>query len=142
MNSCIFCRILTGELESSRAFEDTVVAAFLDIAPINPGHTLVVPRRHVEAFTDLTPVELQHVMSAGQRVAIALKAVFPECEGITFSVAEGEVAGQEVPHTHVHVIPRHKDDGFGWRRYGQPADRAKLDAIASKIVGVVDTVAG
>jgi histidine triad (HIT) family protein len=116
--------------------------AFLDIAPINPGHTLVVPRRHARAFTDLTPVELAHLTSVGQQVALALKAVFPAYEGLTFSVAEGEAAGQEVPHTHLHVIPRHRGDGFGWRRHGQREDRARLDAIANKIVGIIDSVSG
>lgn len=142
MNTCIFCQILTGERDSSRVLENEVVVAFLDIAPINPGHTLVVPRRHVSAFTDLTSVELEHLTISGQHVALALKAAFPEYDGLTFSVAEGEVAGQEVPHTHLHVIPRHKGDGFGWKRQGRPEERASLDVIASKLAGIVDAVTG
>ncbi len=142
MNTCIFCRILSGELDSSRVLENEGVVAFLDIAPINPGHTLVVPRRHVSAFTNLTSVELEHLAAAGQRVGLALKAAFPECGGITFSVAEGEVAGQEVSHTHLHVIPRHKGDGFGWQRHGRPEDRASLDTVALKIASVFNSVVG
>ncbi len=142
MNTCIFCRILTGELDASRVLENEGVVAFLDVAPINPGHTLVVPRRHVSAFTGLTPVELEHLTISGKHVALALKAAFPECGGLTFSVAEGEVAGQEVPHTHLHVIPRHKGDGFGWRRHGRPEDRASLDTIALKIAAVFNSIAG
>jgi diadenosine tetraphosphate (Ap4A) HIT family hydrolase len=142
MSPCIFCQIFTGELDSSRVLENDVVVAFLDIAPMNPGHTLVVPRQHVQAFTDLTPVEPARLTSAGQQVALALKAVFPDYEGFTFSIAEGEVAGQEVPHTHLHVIPRYKGDGFGWRRYGQREERARLGAIAAKIAGIINSVAG
>jgi histidine triad (HIT) family protein len=137
MNNCVFCRILAGDVDSSRVLEDELIVAFLDIGPINQGHTLVVPRRHVEAFTDLTPAEVRALAFSGQRVAAALQKVLPGCEGVTLSLAEGEVAGQEVPHAHLHVIPRYAGDGFGWRRHGQRTDRAALDAVASKIEGAL-----
>jgi histidine triad (HIT) family protein len=135
VGACTFCRILTGELVSSRVLEDNFALAFLDIRPINPGHTLVIPRRHVVSFVDLTAEEAQRVILMGQRVASAQKATLG-CGGITFSVADGEAAGQEVPHTHLHVIPRHSGDGFGWRlpaRYGPNSDRGSLEEIASRI---------
>lgn len=140
MNDCVFCRILAGEVDSSRVLEDELVVAFLDTGPINQGHTLVVPRRHVRAFTDLTPDEVRELVFSAQRVAAALKKVLPGCEGVTLSLADGEVAGQEVPHAHLHVIPRYAGDGFGWRRHGQPGDRAALDAIASRIEGALSGV--
>ena len=76
MTACPFCRILAGELPSSPVLEDELVLAILDIRPANPGHTLVMPRRHVEFFTDLTPAETQQLALAGQRVASALKLGF------------------------------------------------------------------
>ena len=138
MKDCSFCQILRGELPSSRVLEDALVYALLDIHPINPGHTLVIPRRHVCAFTDLNSQEIVQLALIGQRVASALKASFPHCAGISLSLADGEAAGQEVPHTHLHVIPRRTGDGFGWRRYGSVQDRSKLDALAARIRSVLD----
>ena len=71
MTPCPFCRILAGELASSLVLEDALVVAILDIRPANPGHTLVMPRRHVEFFTDLTQTEVEFLTLAGQRVATA-----------------------------------------------------------------------
>ncbi|MBN2390168.1 MAG: HIT family protein [Anaerolineae bacterium] len=138
MKDCKFCQIVRGELPSSRVFENTLVYALLDVNPINPGHTIVIPRRHVCAFTDLNPQEIGQLALIGQRVASALKASFPHCEGISLSLADGEAADQEVPHTHLHVIPRRTGDGFGWRRYGNVQDRSELDALAARIRSVLD----
>ena len=138
MNSCPFCRILAGELPSSPVLEDELVVAILDIHPANPGHTLVIPRRHVEFFTDLTPTEVEQLALSGQRVAKLLKRGFDSCEAVTFSLADGEAAGQDVPHTHLHVIPRRSGDGFGWRAAGALQDRETLDAIASRLRAAVD----
>lgn len=98
----------------------------------------MIPRRHVCAFTDLDSQEIVQLALIGQRVASALKASFPHCEGISLSLADGEAAGQEVPHTHLHVIPRRTGDGFGWRRYGSVQDRSELDALAARIRSVLD----
>jgi diadenosine tetraphosphate (Ap4A) HIT family hydrolase len=72
-------------------------------------------------------------MEVTQRVASCLKTALPDCEGITLSLADGEVAGQEVPHTHFHVIPRHANDLFGWRRLGQRAERSDLESTAARL---------
>lgn len=138
MSLCPFCRILSGELPSSRVLEDDLVLAILDIHPAHPGHTLVMPRRHVESFTDLTAMEVERLALAGQRVAAALKQAFDSCEGVTFSLADGAAAGQDVPHTHLHVIPRRTDDGFGWRAAGSLQNRDALDAIATRLRAAVD----
>ena len=130
---CVFCRILAGEVPASVVLEADLVVAFLDIRPANPGHTLVVPRRHVDSFTDLTPTEVAQVAHCGQRVAAALKRGAVPCEGITVSLADGAAAGQDVPHAHLHVIPRRATDGLGWRAAGRLEQRDELDAIASRI---------
>jgi diadenosine tetraphosphate (Ap4A) HIT family hydrolase len=121
-------------------FENDLVYAFLDIHPINPGHTIVIPRRHVVAFTDLNAQEVAQLALVAQRVARALKTSVPHCEGVSLSLADGEVAGQEVPHTHLHVIPRIKGDGFGWRRFGHIQQRPELDAMAARIRRALDVM--
>ena len=133
MSSCPFCRIISGDLGSVRISENELAVAFLDIRPVNPGHTLVVPRRHVASLTDLTAAEAEAVFRLVQQVSSALKSELPGCEGFTISAADGEIAGQEVPHAHFHVIPRSAGDGFGWRRFGVPAEWDSLEAIAAVI---------
>ena len=133
MDPCVFCRILAGELRSSPVLESHLVVAFLDIHPWNPGHTLVLPRRHVESFTELSPMEVEQLALCGQRMATALKQGCDGCEAVTLSLADGAAAGQDVPHTHLHVVPRRAGDGLGWRAAGQLQDREPLDAIASQI---------
>lgn len=70
-------------------------------------------------------------MSVAQRLARAQKAALPNCTGINLLLSDGEVAEQEVPHTHFHVIPREDGDGFGWRRFGRQSIREELDSIAA-----------
>ena len=89
MDPCVFCRILAGELPSSPVLDSELVVAFLDIHPWNPGHTLVLPRRHVESFTELSPMEVEQLALCGQRIATALKQEFDGCEAVTFSLADG-----------------------------------------------------
>jgi diadenosine tetraphosphate (Ap4A) HIT family hydrolase len=130
---CAFCQILANEAPASVVLESGLAIAFLDIRPANAGHTLIVPRRHAESFLQLTPAEVAEVALCGQRVAAALKQGAVPCDGITFSLADGAAAGQDVPHAHLHVIPRRVADGLGWRASGQPAQRGVLDAVADQI---------
>jgi len=132
MERCIFCDIIGGSAQASFVLENELVVAILDISPINPGHTLVLPRRHVEQFSDLLPEEAGAMAHGGQRVAKALKGAM-RCGGVTFTLAEGAIAGQEVMHAHLHVIPRHAQDGFGWRRLGNRESRGQLDERAALI---------
>ena len=131
MLSCRFCSIVQGAETATVVLSTGGEIAFLDVSPVNPGHTLVVPRRHIGSFTEMTADETSSLAVVVQRVATALKEQLPGCVGITLSLADGEGAGQDVPHAHFHVIPRYKSDDFGWRRYGQPADRGSLDLLAA-----------
>ena len=133
MNSCTFCRILAGELPSSRVLDSDLIVAFLDIHPASPGHTLVLPQRHVESFTELTAAEAAELAICAQRIALAMKRGFDACGAVTFSLADGAAAGQDVPHTHLHVIPRRTGDGLGWRAAGALQDRQTLDATAARL---------
>ncbi len=134
---CAFCRILSNELHASVVFEDASVLAFLDIHPVNTGHTLVIPKRHVQSFADLTTEEVSQLFEAGQHIASHIKDSISGCEGTSLSLADGEVAGQEVPHIHLHVIPRFYADGFGWKfppHYSEKAaPREELDKVAKTL---------
>lgn len=111
MNDCIFCKIISGELSSSKVYEDEHVIAFLDLHPINPGHILVVPKVHCGALLDCSPEILSQMMVAAQKVAAAVvKAT--GADGFNLGVNNGRAAGQIIFHLHVHVIPRHASDGL------------------------------
>lgn len=109
-NDCVFCRILSGELESSVVAKDEYAFAFMDKRPINAGHVLVVPRRHAAQITDLSEDEAANVFRLVHRVASALPKSGVRCEGYRLSQTNGAAAGQEVFHVHFHVVPRFLGD--------------------------------
>ena len=121
MDDCVFCRIIDGQIPAAVLVETDQVISFLDINPINAGHALVVPKRHVETLLGLTNDELHATALVTRRVAAA---VIEATSSPAFHVLQnnGESAGQVVKHVHFHVIPRRPDDGFtlGWRQT-QPA---------------------
>ena len=133
---CIFCDIVAGKAESSIVYRDDLVTAFLDIQPITPGHTLIVPNTHATNLAELPPETGAQLFRVAQRIAAALRMSGLRCEGITLSLADGAAAGQDVFHTHLHVIPRFRDDGFGLclpASYPHRPPRHTLDKIALKI---------
>ena len=131
MENCIFCKIVRGELPSCKIYEDGDIIAFMDIGPIIKGHALVIPRRHYPALFDTPPDVLEKLILAAQKIAIAQKHALC-ADGINVMQANGRAAGQEVPHLHVHVIPRFLTDGHRWnwtvRPYGQPDEMRALAA--------------
>lgn len=135
--SCIFCRIIAGELPSTKVYEDADVVAFLDIGPVIKGHTLVVPKTHVDPVTQVPPALLARIMTVVQKIAKAqmngLKA-----DGVNILQANGAAAGQVVPHVHFHVVPRFKTDGHHWnwaaKKYDNMDEMKRLaDAIRSAL---------
>jgi histidine triad (HIT) family protein len=135
-NDCVFCKILSGELEVSMVHQDDRCSAFLDHQPINPGHTLVVPNRHAPNLAGLGEEEGSHMFRVAQRIAAALRHSGVECEGVNISLADGEAAGQEVFHVHLHIFPRYVGDGFIVRfgpNYRNKPGRQELNEIAGKI---------
>lgn len=133
---CVFCAILAGDLPAGFVHRDEVCSAFVDVRPVNPGHVLVVPNRHAASLAELRDEEGARMFGVGRRVAGALRASGLRCEGVNLWLADGEAAGQEVFHAHLHVVPRYAGDGFGLRfpeGYGETEDRAELDAVARKV---------
>jgi histidine triad (HIT) family protein len=124
MTDCIFCKIINDEIPSTRVYEDDMVMAFFDIFPINPGHTLIIPKKHFELLADMEPAYAAPMWETGRKIATALRKAGIKCEAINLHLADGSVAGQEVPHVHLHVIPRFKGDSTG---YKFPHDRKKPD---------------
>ena len=114
---CIFCRIVDGELPSYTVYEDEEVLAFLDVNPVAEGHTLVIPKAHHERLTDMDAETTGAVFRATREVAEAVDNAF-EPDGYNVFQTNGEAAGQEVFHSHVHVVPRNEDDEitFGFPR--------------------------
>ncbi|KKQ66829.1 MAG: Histidine triad (HIT) protein [Candidatus Daviesbacteria bacterium GW2011_GWA2_38_24] len=105
MDSCIFCKIVKGEILSYEVYEDENALAFLTIAPINPGHTLVIPKKHQKYLFDLEDKELAVLMIAAKKVSHTLRDVFkPRTNKIGVMVA-----GLEVPHAHIHLIPMNSE---------------------------------
>ena len=134
-DQCIFCEILRGNSPASYTYQDDTVVAFMDIQPITQGHMLVVPREHTVLMKDVS----DQVAMRAFRVARHLASVVPAtlgAGGVNLFVADGEVAFQDVPHFHIHVIPRYAGDGFSLTfppGYTNPPSRAQLEAIAAAI---------
>jgi len=136
LKRCGFCRILAGEAEASFVFRDERVAAFVDITPVTPGHLLVIPVRHAVYLSELDPEDGARVFQVAQGLDAALRKSGLRCEAVNLFLADGEQAGQEVPHVHLHLIPRFREDGFGLKLpagYGHHPERAELDRIAAAI---------
>jgi len=139
---CIFCKIVRREMPASVVREDDSTLAFLDIRPMNPGHVLVIPKTHAVYVEDLPPGGAGPVLEAAKEVSRALRSSGIRCEAVSFYLANGSEAGQEVRHAHLHLIPRWRGDGFGLRTapgYGRIAGREELDGIAAKIRRAIGT---
>ena len=135
-NDCIFCKLIRGESEVTVIHEDQLCLALMDIQPINPGHSLVVPRRHAASLSELDEEEGAQIFRIAQRLAAALRTCGVKCDGVNFFLADGVAAGQEVFHVHLHVFPRYSDDEFGLKLpsdYAQRPPREELDEIAQRI---------
>jgi len=132
VKECVFCKIVRGELPAVKVYENDLVVAFLDIYPINPGHVLVVPKRHVERLEELNDEEARELVLAAARLAPAIvRAV--NAEGYNIVINIGRAAGQEIEHLHLHIVPRFTDDGcrFNCRRLKLSPE--ELQRIGDKI---------
>jgi len=133
MTDSVFTRIFRREIAAAIVYEDDLAVAFMDAGQVNPGHVLVATRRQVETFVELEEAEAAHLFAVAHRVARAVQAAFQPA-GMTLLQANRPAGWQTVPHVHVHVLPRHADDGVGlvWPRKDPPL--AELQALAARIV--------
>ncbi|MGP3966293.1 HIT family protein [Streptomyces sp. 6N223] len=138
---CLFCRIVSGAVDSHRVFEDEAVVAFLDHRPLFPGHVLVLPRRHVETLTDLPEDAVGPFFSRVRRITGAVERAMAAAGSF---VAANNRVSQSVPHFHVHVVPRNAKDGlrgFFWPRT-RYADEAEAAAVAGRLRAALTDDAG
>jgi histidine triad (HIT) family protein len=141
VSECLFCSILAGESPASFVYCDEVCSAFMDIQPVNLGHLLVVPNAHATYLADLESDTAAHLMRVGHRLAAAVRASGLRCEGVNLLLADGRAANQSVFHVHLHVIPRFRGDGFGFKfgpHYFERPERPELDASAERVRAAFD----
>lgn len=137
--SCIFCKIINGEIPASKVYEDEHVLAFMDIRPVNEGHLLVVPKDHHTLLRNL-PLELaDHLFRVAVRIERALWQAGVACEGTNLLQNNGASAWQEVYHVHVHIIPRLSGDHQRIKLSLAPLkpEREELDKVAAQIADVI-----
>lgn len=109
---CLFCKIISGEISIYKVYEDENVLAFLDIEPLTKGHTVVVPKQHVENLLDLDDKGVANLFSAVKKIAQNLEDKLG-IDGMNIGINMGKVAGQAMNHLHVHILPRYAGDRGG-----------------------------
>ena len=145
METCVFCELVARKRPVSVIGETADILAFMDIQPVNPGHALVIPKRHAPYLADLDPTLAGYIFAMGMRVAAGLRTCGVRCEGVNLFLADGEAAGQEIFHAHLHVFPRFAGDGFGLKfspNYFVLPLRADLDEVAKDIRSAMRSAPG
>lgn len=130
--SCIFCKIVAGQLPCFKLFEDEATIAFMDINPVNPGHALAVAKGHWPTIDVIPPEVLAAVARTAQRIAKAAMATL-EPNGVNLLQSNGVGAGQSVPHLHVHILPRFQGDQVKLNWTYKPGDKAEIEAICGRL---------
>ncbi|MCL1907576.1 MAG: HIT domain-containing protein [Propionibacteriaceae bacterium] len=134
MTDCLFCRIVAGEIPSRVIYSDDTAIAFLDIAPYHRGHSLVIPRRHIESGT-MDPASWNEVAEGITTVSTLLKEKLG-ATGVNILSNAGAVAGQEIFHFHVHILPRYPSNpGMGALAQRDDGADDDLDGLFTQIMG-------
>lgn len=133
MENCIFCKIVKGELPSTKLYEDDHVLAFLDIDPVNLGHTLVIPKKHYVNIYETPEHNLIEMMKVVKKLSEAIKNGL-KSDGINVTMNNDPAAGQVVFHSHIHIIPRITDDGFGVWKGKTPYKGNQKEDMAKEII--------
>lgn len=132
MNNCVFCKIAKKEVPADIVYEDEKFLAFLDINPVNPGHTLLIPKNHYENIYKIPEEILSGIAPLLKKISIAVKNAAAS-EGINIMMNNESAAGQIVPHAHFHIIPRFSNDGFRhWKGQSYPSEKDRRN-MAEKI---------
>ncbi len=124
----VFTRIIAGELPARFVWSDDRAVAFLSVNPLRPGHLLVVPRAEVEHWVDLDPADWAHLSQVAQRLGVAVQRAYPEAEKVGMVLA-----GFEVPHVHVHLIPARSMQDFDFDQAEAEPAPADLDEAAERL---------
>ena len=132
MNDCVFCKIAQGEIPADKIYEDKNFLAFLDIKPNNPGHALIIPKKHYENLYEMPDEVLSAIAPLIKKLAIAVKKG-TGADGINIGMNNEGSAGQIVPHAHFHIIPRFSNDGLRHWQGKQYLNKEEALEIAKKI---------
>ena len=135
-NDCIFCKIVKGEIPCDKIYEDRDVLAFLDIAPVNVGHSLIIPKEHFINIYETPEEILDKMIRAAKVISRAIKSE-TNADGINVTMNNDPAAGQIVFHSHMHVIPRLKEDGFGVWHGRRPYKEGEAEEIAKRIIASI-----
>lgn len=133
--NCLFCKIIRGEVPSYTVFENDDVKAFLDISQVNPGHTLLVPKKHIVNFFDYTPEDIKRYLQYIPLIANAIKASDPRITGMNINSNNGQSANQVIMHSHIHFVPRFAGDGLKLptRNNASKYSTSDYEEVAAKI---------
>lgn len=132
MSDCVFCKIVAGQIPSTKVHEDELTLAFMDIGEVNPGHVLVAVKPHVDNIYGLDDTLAAAVFRTAARVARAVKKAYAP-EGMTLYQANGAAAGQTVFHFHLHLVPRCAEDGLRLTWPVKNPPREQLEANAARL---------
>src|SRR3989339_851623 len=132
MNECLFCKIIKREIPADIIYENNEVLAFLDIQPVNFGHTLVIPKKHYEKIYNLPDEILKNIAPFIKKIAVAVKNGV-NADGINIMMNNDGAAGQIVPHAHFHIIPRFASDGLRHWPGKSYSNKKEMAKIAEKI---------
>jgi histidine triad (HIT) family protein len=132
-DDCIFCKIIAGVIPCTRVYEDDEILAFMDIAPVSPGHALVIPKEHAETLFDMDAAQYGRLYEVACRIAHAIKGSLSP-QGLNVMQLNGKAGNQVVPHVHVHLVPRSEGDGLPICAWAPVmGDRDKIAATAELI---------
>ncbi len=130
--NCIFCKIVNKQASASIITEDDIIMVFLDIRPLNMGHTLIIPKDHYIDIFDIPENELSQMHKTAKQVSLAVKKA-TDADGISIIQQNGKAAGQDIFHIHVHVVPRFEGQKLPPFSELREVERAKLEVMAEKI---------
>jgi histidine triad (HIT) family protein len=136
MDECIFCKIANGEVPAAVVYEDEQTMAFMDIGQVNPGHVIVAVKPHIRDIYTLTDEMAAAFFQTAARVARAVKKAM-QPEGVTLLQANEEVGFQTVFHLHLHVLPRHPDDGVTLTWPAKNPAVEELDRLAQQVKAAI-----
>ncbi len=131
--TCIFCKIIKGEIPSGKIYEDDTVLAFLDINPANKGHALVLPKAHYGNIFDVPEPVLSKTIEIVKKIATAVLKV-TNCDGVNILQNNNKAAGQLVPHIHFHIIPRFENDSVNFSYKGTKYGGGELEDVQKRII--------
>jgi len=127
---CIFCKIINGKIPAYKIYEDKDFIAILDIAPVNPGHVLLIPKKHFQLLEEFPEDLAEKLILLAQRLIPKIKKTV-RSDSVNFSLNDGKTAGQLIPHVHFHIMPRFDKDGHKLFE-GKPLKEEDAERILKK----------